>query len=146
MYPSFAEQYFENSFSRSFLLHLPFNKPMPITYTEGIKRPCNPSGTELLTFMREREMGEWLVTTVYNSPYRINSPLTFTFAIVRSCRGSKRKIIRMILTVPYNLFLSFTSFLIKLYQYWYLLLSAVLVYRSGFITYGVVQYLNLLRG
>jgi hypothetical protein len=26
---------------------------MPITYSEGIKRPCNPSGTQLLTFMRE---------------------------------------------------------------------------------------------
>ena len=90
---------FEKPFSRSLLLHLPFNKLMPITNLEGIKHLCNPSGTQLLTFMREREMGEWLVTTVYNSPYRTNLPLTFTFAIVRSRRGSKRKIIRMILTV-----------------------------------------------
>jgi hypothetical protein len=36
---------------------LPFNEPMPITYSKGIKRPCHSSGTELLTFMREREMG-----------------------------------------------------------------------------------------
>jgi hypothetical protein len=49
---------FEKSSSRSLLLHPPFNEPMPITYSEGIKRPCNPSGTELLTFMRKREMGE----------------------------------------------------------------------------------------
>jgi hypothetical protein len=32
------------------------NMFMPITYFEGIKRPCNPSGTQPLTFMREREM------------------------------------------------------------------------------------------
>jgi hypothetical protein len=34
----------------------------PITYSEGIKRPRNPSGTELLTFMRERSFigtGKW---------------------------------------------------------------------------------------
>jgi hypothetical protein len=30
----------------------------PITYSEGIKRPCHPSGRELLTFMREGKMGE----------------------------------------------------------------------------------------
>jgi hypothetical protein len=48
---------FEKSFSRSLLLHLPVNETMPITYFEGIKRPCHPSGPELLTFMREKEMG-----------------------------------------------------------------------------------------
>ncbi len=47
-------------------------------------------------------MGVWLVTKVYNSPYQTNSPLTFKFAIVRSRRGLKRKIIRMILTLFYN--------------------------------------------
>ncbi len=93
-----SDNNFDKSLFCSFLLHLPFNKHLPITYSEGIKRPCNPSRTELLTFMREREMGEWLVTTVYNSPYQTIPPLTFKFAIVRSCRGSKRKIIRMILT------------------------------------------------
>jgi hypothetical protein len=31
---------------------------MPITYFEGIKCPCNPSGTLLLGFTREREMGD----------------------------------------------------------------------------------------
>jgi hypothetical protein len=30
---------------------------MPITYSEGIKSPGHPSGRELVTFMREREMG-----------------------------------------------------------------------------------------
>jgi len=48
-----ADNNFEKSFFRSLLLHL----PMPITYFEGIKLPCHPSGTELLTFMRQREMG-----------------------------------------------------------------------------------------
>jgi hypothetical protein len=35
-----------------------FNKPMPITYFEGIKRPFNSSGTQSLGFTREREMGD----------------------------------------------------------------------------------------
>ena len=47
---------FENSFSHSLPLHLPLNELMPITYFEGVKRPCHPSGRELVTFMREREM------------------------------------------------------------------------------------------
>ncbi len=35
---------------------------------------------------------------VHNSPYRTNTTLAFTFAVVRRCRGSKRKIGRKILT------------------------------------------------
>jgi hypothetical protein len=31
---------------------------MPITYCEGIKRPCNSTGTQFLGFTREREMGD----------------------------------------------------------------------------------------
>jgi hypothetical protein len=57
MYPSFAGINFENFFSRSFLLHLTFYKTMPITYFEGIKRPCHPSGRELVIFKREGKMG-----------------------------------------------------------------------------------------
>ncbi len=89
---------FEKSFSRSLLLHLPFNKLMPITYFEGIKRPCNPSGIQPLNFMREREMREWLVTTVYNSPYRTTPFQHLKFSFVRSCRGSKKKVIEKIST------------------------------------------------
>jgi hypothetical protein len=86
---------FEKSFSRSLLLHLPFNELMPITYFEGIKCPCNPSGTQPLTFMREREMWEWLVTRVYNSPYRTTPFQHLKFAFVRS-RGSKKKVVEKI--------------------------------------------------
>jgi hypothetical protein len=74
---------------------------MPITYFEGIKPPCNPSGTQLLTFMREREMGERLVTTVYNSPYRTTPFQLLKFAFVRSRPGSKKKVIEKISTKTY---------------------------------------------
>jgi hypothetical protein len=69
------------------MLHLPINELMPITYFEGIKRPCNPSGTQPLTFMREKEMGEKLVTTVYNSPYQTTPFQLLKFAFVRSRCG-----------------------------------------------------------
>jgi hypothetical protein len=45
-------------FPNLFPLLLPFNKPMPINYFEGIKRPCNSTGTQFLGFTREREMGD----------------------------------------------------------------------------------------
>ncbi len=47
-----------NPFPALLLLYLPFNKPMPITYFEGIKRPCNSTGTQFLGFTRDREMGD----------------------------------------------------------------------------------------
>jgi hypothetical protein len=63
---------FENSFSRSLLLHLPFYEPMPITYAEGIKRPCHLSVRELVTFMREGKIGKDLdnkpFTTLHTGP------------------------------------------------------------------------------
>ncbi len=68
---------FENSFSRSLILHLPFNEPMPITYFEG------PFWDRATNFYEGKGDGSWIwITTVYNSPYRTNSPLTFKFAIV----------------------------------------------------------------
>ncbi len=51
---------FEKPFFRFLLLHLSINEIMPITYFEGIKRPCNPSGTQSLTFMRERGDGRMI--------------------------------------------------------------------------------------
>jgi hypothetical protein len=47
-----------NPFPDLLLFHLPFNKPMPITYFEGIKRPCNSTETQSLGFTMEREMGD----------------------------------------------------------------------------------------
>jgi hypothetical protein len=49
-----------NLFPALLLLHSPFNKPMPITFFEGIKHPCNSTGTKFLGFMREREIGDRL--------------------------------------------------------------------------------------
>jgi hypothetical protein len=31
---------------------------MPITYFEGMKRPCNSTGTQSTGFMREKDMGD----------------------------------------------------------------------------------------
>ncbi len=45
-----------NPFPALLLLHLPFNKPMPITYFVGIKRPCNSTGTQ---FLGLRGKGRW---------------------------------------------------------------------------------------
>jgi hypothetical protein len=87
-----------NPFPALLLLHLPFNKFMLITYFKGIRRSFNPSGTQLLTFMREREMWEWLPTTVYNSPYLTTQIQHLKFAFVRSHRGSKKKVIEKIST------------------------------------------------
>ncbi len=59
----------------------------------------NPSGTQPLTFMREREMWERLLTTVYNSPYRATQIQHLKFAFVKSRCGSKKKVIEKISTV-----------------------------------------------
>jgi hypothetical protein len=48
---------FENSFSVSLLLHLPFNKPKPITYSNGIKRPCPPFWEKASNFYEGRQDG-----------------------------------------------------------------------------------------
>jgi hypothetical protein len=79
---------------------------MPITYSEGIKRPCNSSGRELLTFMREREMkNDWQqrFTTLPAGPFHLQL-LKFAFDSHRC--GLKKKVIEAISTViipSYNL-------------------------------------------
>jgi hypothetical protein len=46
-----------NPFPALFAIAFTFNKPMPISYFEGMKRPCNFTGTQSLGLPREREMG-----------------------------------------------------------------------------------------
>ncbi len=66
---------------------------MPITYFEGIKRPCNFTGTQSLVLQGKGEMDD----DVYDSPTEPFQLQTFEivqhFAFVRSRRGSKKKVI-----------------------------------------------------
>ncbi len=64
-----------NPFPRSLLLHLPFNEPVPITYSEG---PCNPSGTEPLTFYEGKGDGSriWITPGLQHS---LPDQFTFNF-------------------------------------------------------------------
>jgi hypothetical protein len=91
MYPSFAHELklLTILFLRYLLMHLPFNEPLPITYAQGIKLG------ELVPFMRVRVDGKG--QAVYSFLSAVQVACHFPFAIVRSGRGPKRKIIRMIL-------------------------------------------------
>jgi hypothetical protein len=48
----------KNLISALILLHLPFKKPMPITYFEGIKSRCNFTGTQSLVLQGK---GRWVM-------------------------------------------------------------------------------------
>jgi hypothetical protein len=52
------ENILRNPFPALLLLHFLFNKPMPITYFEGIKRPCNFTGTRSLVLQKK---GKWMM-------------------------------------------------------------------------------------
>jgi hypothetical protein len=55
----FAGQYFEKSiFTVLSISHFLFDKPMPITYSERIKRPCNFTGTRSLVLQGKGEMDD----------------------------------------------------------------------------------------
>ncbi len=90
-----------NPFPLFLLLHLHFDKPMPIIYFEGIKPPCNSTETQSLVLQGK---GRWM--TISNNGLRLSHrPLqlqTFknylTFAFVRGHRGSKEKVIGKIPT------------------------------------------------
>ncbi len=94
MYPSFVHEskLLTILFLRCLLVHLPFAETMPIIFAEGIKRLGTPL-RDLVTFMRVGEMGRIWITSDLQPLVPVQIARQLSFAIVRSRRGPKRKLL-----------------------------------------------------